>query len=246
MDIRMQSYILLGGTASAEAAAVQMAKELLCSRRGKHGSTGCDVCRRIEQGIHPDVIYVRPGTDSKGAERSEILVDQVRALMADAPVYPIEAERKVYIFPRAVMNTSAQNAFLKLLEEPPSFVTFLLCIENRGQLLETVRSRCGEIRVGAQEHVLSSNSVEAAEAYLRARGDCGELALLCSSWEKLSRDELLEILFAVERRIVRTMPGEMETPVLIDFCRTAEKYLKANVSPKNVACWMATYVYEKK
>lgn len=75
-------------------------------------------------------------------------MDQIRAVSADAVVLPNEAGRKVYIIEDAdSMNIPAQNAALKLLEEPPAGVMFLLCVTNAGQLLPTVRSRCTELNL---------------------------------------------------------------------------------------------------
>ena len=66
-------------------------------------------------------------TDDKGRPKREIMVDQVRAMAADASILPNEAERKVYVIHEAeLMNESAQNAALKLLEEPPAWVVFIL------------------------------------------------------------------------------------------------------------------------
>ena len=85
-----------------------------------------------------DVALVERAADKSGKLRREITVDQIRALAVDAAVLPNEADGKVYIFPEAdTMNIAAQNAFLKLLEEPPRGVMFLLCAESREKLLET-------------------------------------------------------------------------------------------------------------
>ena len=95
-------------------------------------------------------------------------MDQIRAVIADSVVLPNEAERKVYILDEAdAMNVPAQNAALKLLEEPPRGVYFLLCASNAEQLLETVRSRCAEIVCGAGEEEPDPETVKLASAFLR-------------------------------------------------------------------------------
>ena len=111
----------------------------------------CRACRKAFAGVHPDIITVQRPLDKNGSRKKEIVVDQVRELAMDAPVLPNEAERKVYIIEDADrMNLNAQNAALKLLEEPPQGVIFLLCVENPGLMLETVRSRCAVINVGSR------------------------------------------------------------------------------------------------
>ena len=56
---------------------------------------------------------------------------------------PYSAKRKVFIIEDAeLMNASAQNAVLKSIEEPPSFVTVILLTSNASAMLDTIRSRC--------------------------------------------------------------------------------------------------------
>ena len=67
-------------------------------------------------------------------------------LRTDAYVRPNEGSRKIYILEQAdQMNASAQNAMLKLLEEGPSYASFLLLSANAGGVLQTVRSRCEQL-----------------------------------------------------------------------------------------------------
>ena len=113
-------------------------------------------------------------------------MDQIRAVIADSVVLPNEAERKVYIIDEAdAMNVPAQNAALKLLEEPPRGVHLLLCASNAELLLETVRSRCAEIVCGAGEEEPDPESVKLASAFLRrcAEKDEAQLFRWCAANE---------------------------------------------------------------
>lgn len=95
----------------------------------------CGKDELIVKGIHPDVITVEE-------EKGIISVERVREIKNDAAILPNEAERKVYIIRDAQnMTVQAQNAFLKLLEEPPKHVVFILTADNRAKLLETIISR---------------------------------------------------------------------------------------------------------
>ena len=88
-------------------------------------------------GGHPDITEV--GGD--GAARS-FHIDAVRAVRDSAYVLPNEAPRRVILLVGAHnMTEQAQNALLKILEEPPAHVAFILTCENRAQLLPTVLSR---------------------------------------------------------------------------------------------------------
>ena len=71
-----------------------------------------------------------------------IKVDQIRSVAATAYILPSEAEKKVYVLRQAeLMNLNAQNAFLKLLEEPPRSAAFILAAPSPDSQLTTVRSR---------------------------------------------------------------------------------------------------------
>ena len=102
-------------------AALRVAAAMLCESGGDRPCGECRHCRKVFSGIHPDVVNIAPGVDDKGRKRREILVDQVRFVSADAQVMPNEAGVKVYVIHDAdLMNPAAQNALLKLLEEPPA------------------------------------------------------------------------------------------------------------------------------
>ena len=148
----------------------------------------CRACRKAAAGIHPDIITVRRLDDGKGRQKREIGVDQIRAMAADAAVLPNESERKVYLIEDAdTMNLSAQNAALKLLEEPPAGVHFLLCTVNPGQLLPTVRSRCAEIVCNGEAAPEDEESAKLAESFVKAvaKGDAAELCRWCAKNEDM-------------------------------------------------------------
>ena len=97
----------------------------------------CRHCKKIRKEIHPDVQTIGPEPGKKSFKK-----EQVEWLRADAWIKPNEAPRTVYILCETQYMTAwAQNALLKLLEEPPAGVLFILTCDNRFKLLETVRSR---------------------------------------------------------------------------------------------------------
>ena len=160
---------------SAEAAlekARELAARAVCSGTGLLKPCGaCRDCRKVAAGIHPDVITLTRAVDDKGKQKQNITVDQIRTLSADAIVLPNEAKRKVYIIDGAeTMNPAAQNAALKLLEEPPAAVVFLLCTVRPMQLLETVRSRCALVKLQGAEDPEGPDEAaqELAAGYLKA------------------------------------------------------------------------------
>jgi len=120
-----------------------LAMAVICnSRDGDRPCMKCKHCDKAKRDIHPDIVTVKRLDDKR-----EIIVEQIRKLQQDIFILPNEASYKVYIVHDAdSMNRSSQNAFLQILEEPPSYVVFLLCAENPAALLPTVRSRCIELK----------------------------------------------------------------------------------------------------
>ncbi len=98
----------------------------------------CRSCRVAKSGAHPDITFISPEEGKKF-----INVGQIRTLRAEAFVKPHMSKRRVFVINTAeTMNESAQNAFLKVLEEPPEGVIFILVSLSASELLETVVSRC--------------------------------------------------------------------------------------------------------
>ena len=116
----------------------------------------CTACSKILRDQSPDVIFITPDKD-----RVQLGVDVIRRLREDAVFAANDLPRKFYIIPDAdVMNVQAQNALLKILEEPPAGVMFLLLAKSAENLLITIRSRAPTLRLQA----LTDAEVEAAVA----------------------------------------------------------------------------------
>lgn len=135
---RMPHALLLEGPAGCgkKTMARIVAQAALCTA-GEKPCGVCGPCVKVEKQVHPDVCFY---TVPEG--KKEFPVEQIREIRAQAHVTPNEGVCKVYILDKAhTMNPAAQNAFLKLIEEPPSFVRFVLLSENRAQMLPTILSR---------------------------------------------------------------------------------------------------------
>ncbi len=178
-DELAHAYILLAPSAAGrEGAALRLAAAALCGAKDGVPCGRCRDCRKVREGIHPDLIRVARLTDDKGKKKREITVDQIRAVVADAVVLPNEAARKVYLIEDAdTMNVPAQNAALKLLEEPPRGVILLLCAANAEALLETVRSRCAALVCGADEDEADPETERKAAEFVRCAASGDEAAL---------------------------------------------------------------------
>ena len=113
-----------------------LAKAIVCGKSDAPCDM-CDNCRLADSKNHPDIITVAPEDDKKS-----IVISQIRELRQEAFVRPHKTLKKVFIIDKAdTMNSASQNALLKVLEEPPSYVTFIICVTNKEKLLQTVLSR---------------------------------------------------------------------------------------------------------
>lgn len=210
------AYLLVGPAGvGRRTLALAFAQTLNCERPDGDACGECRACRRIADGNHPDVRildiargkYIEaPGKDYKG---KEIPIDQIRALRQDAAYPPYEGKWKVYIVADAErMNASSANSLLKVLEEPPARVVFVLAAESSVALLPTIVSRCQLVRCT----YLRTDQIERAlidrweipperarVLAVLADGRLGRALEWAASAERLeARDQLLDLLPALE------------------------------------------------
>ena len=110
---------------------------------GLHLDAGDAVFRRVASGGHADLLTAERQIGDNGKRRTEIVVDDVRAIGAFLRLTPAEGGWRVVVVDSAdEMNRHAANALLKILEEPSPKALLLLVSHNPGRLLATIRSRC--------------------------------------------------------------------------------------------------------
>ncbi len=114
---------------------------------------------RVLVQTHPDVLIVPPDPP-----QLLIKLGQVRTMIQRAQRRPAESPGLVFIVTSASFMKEAANSLLKLLEEPPDYAHLILLAENTGELLPTIRSRCGVVRLGA----LPAEEIETLLARARA------------------------------------------------------------------------------
>ncbi|MBT3143088.1 DNA polymerase III subunit delta' [Phaeobacter gallaeciensis] len=117
------------------------------------------VFHRIQAGAEPGLASITRSLNDNGKLRKEIVVDDVRKLGRFFGLSSTDGGRRVVIVDSAdEMNTSAANALLKMLEEPPARTTLLLISHQPSRLLPTIRSRCRTLRLGP----LNASDMQAA------------------------------------------------------------------------------------
>jgi DNA polymerase-3 subunit delta' len=196
---RLPHAMLLVGPVGVGKAAFseQIAALLLCESiaPGLVACGKCDACRWLDAGNHPDFRRVAPdddgevelaGSESSGEKSagkskkrgsSNIRIDQIRELEGFVFVGSHRNGNRVVLLTEAeAMNPAAANALLKVLEEPPSSVYFILVSTRSKSLLPTIRSRCRVIPFGppdaaaAADWLLGAGLEKQAKRYLNLAG----------------------------------------------------------------------------
>lgn len=174
----------------------------------------CAVCRSILEGTSVNVAEIDAASNNG--------VDNIREIRDQVQYSPTEGRYRVYIIDEVhMLSQGAFNALLKTLEEPPSYVIFILATTEANKIPITVLSRCqrydfrrigNDIIAGQLAHLLSEEQVEADESAIRyvakaADGSMRDaLSLLeqCISFyygQRLTYERVLDVLGAVDTQV---------------------------------------------
>lgn len=122
-----------------------IAAQILCESGKGEPCGSCKACRMIEINGHPDFITVE-ASGKTGNYRA----DDLRPIISDASVSPNEGRLKIYFLPRIDKAlAAAQNVLLKIVEEPPAHVLFIMTAESKEKILPTILSRTISINISA-------------------------------------------------------------------------------------------------
>lgn len=185
--------LLFTGAGQRETLARYAAAAMECSSEGERPCLRCESCRRVMEGIHPDVITVRDD------QHKSIAVDVVRQIRQDAYIRPNQGRRKVYLFPDcALLTPQDQNVLLKIVEEGPPYAAFLFCAENAAVVLQTLRSRCVELKLHPDGAPEAQEPSDAGDELIRLlasfrRGAAAEWAARMEK-RRMTREELSAML----------------------------------------------------
>ncbi len=213
------AYLLSGPGEAPRATALWFARALACQGAGERPCEACRACRRSAPraepdldgtgksgplyrhvGDHPDLLFV-----ARGAGDTRVRVGQIRALQAELRLRTHEGGRRAAVIADAEwLNQEAQNALLRLLEEPPPETTLVLVTASAAGLLATVRSRCQRYAFPAESE-LDPDAPDAPDVVRE----------LAARMDTLSRAGLIEILdWAEEYRGGRAEAAEAVSRLL--------------------------------
>ena len=249
----------------AKAAAKELAKISVCSSEGKRPCGKCINCIKAENDIHPDIYKVKI-TDKKQA----VGVGEIRELISDCYIKPNEASAKVYIISDK-MTAEAQNALLKILEEPPQNVRFIITCESSTVVLKTVLSRSSLYKLSEDNKraadELDKKAEELAVEIANVIPQNTEMPLL-TTVSKLGKDkalaqkvlEKLSVYFsiALEEKFIPTgkqppyirelarVLRKKSLVSLIDVTAQAQKMLSQNCNMNLLATWYCAKIRQSR
>lgn len=187
-----QTLLLEGGEEDVRRALAQgIAAAIVCRSAAEAPCGVCAACKKCASGNHPDIAVYAP--EKKNAQ---FKVEVCRRIRQDAFVVPNDGDCKVYILEDSQnMNDSSENALLKILEEPPVGVYFILTCDSRAAMLPTVLSRAVVVSLQGAHTAFSAETVQAAEAIADALCAGSEWTLLCATAPlQKDRDEIRNVL----------------------------------------------------
>lgn len=210
------AYLFCGtrGTGKTTVAKI-FARAVNCENPGPEGPCGeCAMCRAIEQQASMNVVEIDAASNNR--------VDDIRQVIDEVQYSPAEGRYKVYIIDEVhMLSVSAFNALLKTLEEPPSYLIFILATTEAHKIPLTILSRCQRYdfrRIGVEtiaerlRELLDRENIEAEEralTYIARQADGAlrdGLSLLeqCISFyfgQKLTYENVLKVLGAVDNTV---------------------------------------------
>ena len=168
------AYLFIGtrGTGKTTCAKI-LAKALNCSSPENGNPCGrCPACLGIEDGSIMDVVEIDAASNNG--------VDNVRQLREEAVFSPVSVKKRVYIIDEVhMLSTAAFNALLKILEEPPEHLVFILATTELNKVPATILSRC-------QRHSFKRLDAQLIAGHLEHVAQCEGLKLERSAAELIA------------------------------------------------------------
>ena len=174
-------------------------------------------------------------------------MDRAREIIRQASQKPSEAEFQIFVIDNADnMRPEAQNALLKVIEEPQSACFVFLCL-SRLSLLPTVRSRCAVYSLRAEEAEENPEIAEMCSAFPAAMGDEHALIMFFSKAADLKRQDFAVFLLCCKKEVHRLLLKGENTDVLLkiyDLICSFEDDLQYNPNLFALCCTLSGQMWE--
>ncbi|MCF6462382.1 DNA polymerase III subunit delta' [Clostridium sp. Cult1] len=181
--------------------ALALAKTLLCKEQDLEPCNRCNSCLKFDNWNHPDLKLIEP---EKGIIKKKVIDDLIKHIN----IAPYESKRRIIIIDDShEMRMEGQNALLKTLEEPPSYINIILITSNSNNLIPTILSRCQIIKFYPVENekivkLLSTKydkTIEEANFIANfTKGSVGKSITLCQSEDFFKkRNEIIDIIHSI-------------------------------------------------
>ncbi len=194
------AYIIEGEEGSGKKTlAAYFAALAVCQRGTACGE--CPQCRQAEQGVNPDITVI----SAEG--KASVSVDAVRAMIGSVAYRAVHGGRKVFIIQDAdLLTPQAQNALLKVIEEPPRDTLFLLLCSHRSRMLRTITSRTQALKLQPTPKEILHQIVPSCSEFQLSycNGNPGKLIKLCAD------EEFKQFRDGTVKSIVRLFTGGSE------------------------------------
>ena len=229
------SYLFTGSGDLPSATAQDFARALVCrTPQGGRPCDACDACHRSAAdpgvppivldgkgkrgpthrhiGDHPDLLWIE-----RGAEDTQITIGQIRDVQNTLRLGANEGGRRIAVIDRAEwLNPKAQNALLRLLEEPPTGTSLVLVASRASAIIATIRSRSVRIRFPTESGLA-----------LRDADTTAEIAEIVAILDGLRGQSVGQVLdFAEQYRGARATAAESVTELIDVSC----EWLRQRVS----------------
>ncbi len=240
------AYMIIGDNGAGKFTLVNAFSQLLlCESPGE--STPCRKCSNCQYfeafTAHPNVTVITSG------DKASIGIAEIRTATENIYTAPYMASKKIYIIKNAEkMTPQAQNALLKILEEPPEYVVFFLLVSNRYSMLTTIISRCRVINMSpypapyleqiAKEHCPDITSEKCALAVNASLGLPGRLLYVLSDEYEHKKAEIIDTILAM-------INGDTEklfnTAQALDSRESALEFIRSlNEAFRDICVWILT------